>query len=222
MVVAGSVTIPVNTIELTPGSVVAIHNVSWAQFESILDSLGEQRRTRIAYYDGILEIMSPLPAHERPNRIIGYIVTVLLDAGDRPWEDFGSTTFRRQKNMAGLEPDTCFYIDDHADQVRECMMSMDLEVYPPPDLAIEADLTSKTRLDAYRGIGVCEVWIYAEGKLTIHVLQDGEYVESETSPTFPNRAVTDLIPEWVAQALQTGSSQLLKTLRRQLTEESDS
>ncbi len=55
--------------------------------------------------------------------------------------------------MAGLEPDTCFYIDDHPEQVRECMMSTDLEMYLPPDLAIEADLTSKTRLDADRALG---------------------------------------------------------------------
>lgn len=38
--------------------------------------------------------MSPLPAHERPHRIIAYIVTTILDAQDRPWEDFGSTTFK--------------------------------------------------------------------------------------------------------------------------------
>lgn len=44
------------------------------------------------------------------------------------------------------------------------MMSMDLDVYPPPDLAIDADITSKMTLEAYAGIQVPEVWIYNNSK----------------------------------------------------------
>ena len=39
---------------------------------------------------------------------------------------------------------------------------------PPPDLAIETDVTSKTTLDAYEAIAVPELWIYDSGKLTIY------------------------------------------------------
>lgn len=160
--------------------------------------------------------MSPLPAHERPHRMVGYIVTILLDAEGREWEDFGSTTFRRRK-MAGLEPVTCFYIQN-AQQVRSCMRAIDLEVYPPPDLAIEADVMSQTTLAAYRTIAVPEVWIYNDRQLNIHLLQNGEYIESTVSPTFPTVSVLELIPRLVERALQDGSSQMLRQFRQQVNQ----
>jgi Uma2 family endonuclease len=80
---------------------ITIPDVSWEQFEAILAELGSGRSIRIAYSRGTLEIISPLPAHERPHRIIGYIVTTLLDAQERDWEDFGSTTFKQQQRQLG-------------------------------------------------------------------------------------------------------------------------
>ena len=214
MTVAPSVAIPIKDIQLNPGSAISIHNISWEQFEAILAELGEERRTRIAYSKGTLEIMSPLPAHERPHRIIGYLVTTLLDAQERDWEDFGSTTFRKKAKEAGLEPDTCFYIQN-ARQVRDCMR-MDLAIYPPPDLAIESDVTSKTTLDAYESLEVPEVWIYTGEKFTINVLIGSEYAESSTSPTFPDLPILELIPRLVQQAFQEGSSKVLRELRKQM------
>ena len=40
---------------------------------------------------------------------------------------------------------------------------IDLAVDPPPDLAIESDFTSKTRIDAYLAIRVPELWVYDAG-----------------------------------------------------------
>jgi Uma2 family endonuclease len=81
---------------------------------------------------------------------------------------------------------------------------------PPPDLAIETDVTSKTTLDAYEAIAVPELWIYDSGKLTIYFLKDGSYVKSDTSPTFPNIPVTQIIPATVERAWQVGSVQALE------------
>lgn len=215
MTVTTPVRVSIKKIQLAPGSAISISDVTWQEFEAILQELGEERRTRIAYSKGTLEIVSPLPAHERPNRIIGYIVTTLLDAQERDWEDFGSTTFR-QPEKAGLEPDTCFYIRN-AQQVHNCMR-MDLTVYPPPDLAIETDITSETTLDAYMALQVPEVWIYSNGKLTIDVLSSSQYVESATSPTFPDLAITELIPRLVQQALKEGASKVLRELRKQISQ----
>ena len=36
-----SVTIPIRAIELTPGSTISIHNLSWQDFEQLLAELGE-------------------------------------------------------------------------------------------------------------------------------------------------------------------------------------
>ena len=211
-----TVTTPIKTIALSPGSHLLIPNVTWEQYEDLLAELGEERRIpRINYCNGTLELMSPLPAHERPHRIIGYIVTAILDAQRREWEDFGSTTFKKSKR-AGLEPDTCFYIQN-AERVRD-LQRMDMTQDPPPDLAIEADVTSKTTLEAYAVLQVPEVWIYDNGKLKIHLLQNGEYQESAISPTFPDVAIAEIIPQLVQQAFQQGTSTMLRNLRNQMAE----
>ncbi|MCY7279208.1 MAG: Uma2 family endonuclease [Phormidesmis sp. CAN_BIN44] len=215
-----TLTIPINAIELTPGSTVSIHNLSWADFETLLIELGEKRNTRIAYYQGTLEIMSPLAIHERPHRIISDIVKAILDIQERNWEDFGSTTLKRPE-IAGVEPDTCLYIQN-ADRVQGCT-DLDLDDYPPPDLAIEADVTSITALSAYQAMRVPEIWVYRNHKLKIYLL-DGDplrvtcndrYVESSTSPTFPDLSLIDLIPRLVQQAIAQGTSQMLRELRTQ-------
>lgn len=217
MTVAIPVTIPIKNIQLNPGSLMTIYDVTWEQFEAILaEREAEGIRTRIAYHQGILEIMSPLPAHERPHRIIGYIVTTLLDVQERDWEDFGSSTFRKKAKAAGLEPDTCFYIQN-ARKVRD-RKRIDMTIDPPPDLAIEADVTSPTTLDIYEALEVPEVWIYSEEKFTIHVLTAGKYIESPNSPTFPDLPILELIPQLVDRVFQEGSSTMLRELRKQMSE----
>lgn len=208
-----TVTIPIRAIELTPGSTISIHELSWQDFEQILAELGEQRNTRMTYYRGTLEIMSPLALHERPHRIIAYIVTTILDAQERDWDDFGSTTLK-QPQIAGVEPDTCFYIQN-AERVRGCT-NMDLQVYPPPDLAIESDVTSKTTLDAYEALRVPEVWIYNKQRLRIYILEVNGYVESPTSPIFSDLPITELIPPLVEKAINQGTSKMLRELKAQL------
>lgn len=208
-----SVTIPIRAIELTPGSMISIHNLSWQDFEQLLAELGEQRNTRIAYSRGTLEIMSPLALHERPHRIIGDIVKAILDAQERDWEDFGSTTLK-QPEIAGVEPDTCLYIQN-ASCVRGCT-DMDLAVYPPPDLAIESDVTSKTTLDAYESLRVPEVWIYRNRQLKIYILQNGDYAESSVSHIFPNLPISEMIPQLVQKAIDEGTSRMLRELKIQL------
>lgn len=208
-----SVTIPIQAIELNAGSQIRIHNLTWQDFEQLLLDADEKRNTRMTYYRGTLEIMSPLALHERPHRIIADIVKTILEIQDRDWEDFGSTTFKRP-DIAGVEPDTCFYIQN-ADLVRDCT-SMDLSIYPPPDLAIESDVTSKTALNAYESLLVPEVWIYSNQKLAIHILQGDRYVQTNTSLVFPNLAIAEIVPPLVQQAIKQGTSKMLRQLRSYL------
>jgi Uma2 family endonuclease len=214
MTVLNLVKLPITTIDLSPGSHLLINDVTWEQYETLLADLGEERRVpRMNYCDGTLEIMSPLPAHERPHRIIADIVKALLDAQDRAWEDFGSTTFKKPKR-AGLEPDTCFYIQN-AERVR-ALMRMDMDTDPPPDLAIESDVTSKTTLEAYAILQVPEVWIYDNGRLMLYLLQNGDYQGVESSQIFPDLPITTWISQLVQEALTTGTSTMLRNLRRRL------
>ncbi len=207
-----SVTIPIQTIQLTPGSHITIPNLSWEDFEQILIDLGEKRSSRITYYQGTLEIMSPLALHERPHRIIADIVKAILDSQERDWDDFGSTTLKRP-NIAGIEPDTCFYIQN-AQRVQGCT-NLDLKQYPPPDLAIEADVTSKTTLEVYEAMEVPEVWIYKNQQLKIYLLSNQGYSETMNSPTFPDFPLTELIPQLVQKAIHEGTSRMLRDFRQQ-------
>jgi len=206
MIVITPVLKPVSQITLTPGSVVTIPNVSWLEFESILQELGEKRRTRIAYSNSTLEIMVPLLDREIPKDLISDIVKNLLKSAGRRYEPFGSTTFKRE-GAAGVEPDACFYILNYQRMIgRRRLLPDD----PPPDLAIETDVTSKTTIDAYKIIGVPEVWVYDSGRLRIYLLQNGEYVESDMSPNFPEIAIAQLIPATVERAWQVGNLQALE------------
>jgi Uma2 family endonuclease len=210
-----AVTIPLQNIELVPGAPLIVHEVSWPMFESILESL-EGHHLHLAYSKGTLELMSPLPAHERPHRIISDLVKAILDSQERDWEDFGSTTFRDRSKAAGLEPDTCLYTDENAQTVRDCMAQMDLEQYPPPDLAIESDLTSKTTLEAYAALGMPEVWVYQNAQLKIYLLQQGQYVDSNASRLFPSLPILQLIPLWVQRGLAEGAGKVLREFRKGL------
>jgi Uma2 family endonuclease len=210
-----SVTVPIKSIDLRHGSVIAIHALSWHDCENILNELGEDRHTRIAYYQGTLEIMSPMARHERPHRLAGDIIKVILDSQGRDWEDFGSTTFYR-KGKAGVEPDTCLYVTNSA-LVRDCQERVDVDIYPPPDLAIESDVTSKTLLSAYEAIAVPEIWIYRDDGLKIFLLRDSQYVESEHSLLFPDLAIKTLIPRLVSRAIAIGASSMLREFRKSLS-----
>ena len=195
-------------ISLEPGQKVTLQPVSWQGFEEILSKLGERRSSRIAYANKILEIMAPLPEHERSKVLIADLVKTLLKAQKRQWEPLGSTTLKRENMAAGIEPDDCFYIQNYKAAIGK--NRLDLNVDPPPDLAIETDLTSKTELDAYEALKVPEVWIYERNKLKINVLREGRYVESETSPTFPGIAVVEIIPKFMQRAKEVGVSQALE------------
>lgn len=197
---------PVSKMQLTPGSKVTIPDVSWDEFEAILKELGEKRNSRIAYIQGNLEIMVPLPEHEIPKDLISDIVKILLKAKGIKYQPFGSTTYKKQ-GVAGVEPDACFYIQNYQQMIGKRRLQPD---DPPPDLAIETDVTSKTILDAYEAIGVPELWIFDSGKLSIYLLQDGKYIKSEKSPYFEDIPITEIIPDTVERSWQVGSFQALE------------
>lgn len=210
MTAASPVFKPVSQMRLAPGSTVSIQDVSWEEFESILQELGEKRSLRVAYSKSTLEIMVPLPEHEKSKELISDIVKILLKLVGKKYEPFGSTTFKRE-NTAGVEPDACFYIQNYKIMISRRKLEAD---DPPPDLAIEIDVTSQTTLDAYEAIAVPELWIYNSKKLKIYLLSNGHYIESDDSPNFPNIPLTKIIPATVERAWQVGIVQALEEFER--------
>jgi Uma2 family endonuclease len=200
----------ISQIEIPEGQSTILHDIDWLQFESILDDLGEKRRTRIAYLNGVLEIVMPLPQHEKIKVLLADFVKALLEELAIDFEGYGSTTFKAKAKRAGLEPDDCFYIQNNV--AMRGLRKLNMAIDPPPDLAIEVDVTSKTKFDVYRTLGVPELWLY-DKTLKIYILSDGEYIESELSPTFGNIPVRDIIPQFLELSLSEGRSAAMRGFR---------
>ncbi len=204
--------ISLSRIEISAGQKIYLHDISWEEFEQILLELGEKRATRIAYCDGELEIRMPLPEHERIKVLIGNLLVVLLEELDLPWESLGSATFKNARMKTGIEPDDCFYIKNCQAIVGK--KRLDLTIDPPPDLAIEVDLTSPTQIDAYLALGVSEVWQYQQDKLAIFVLIEGSYIESNTSSLFPTLPIKLGISQILERSTELLTSEARKEFRQ--------
>ncbi|WP_271251594.1 Uma2 family endonuclease [Pseudanabaena sp. Chao 1811] len=200
----------ISQIETLARQSTVLNEIGWQQFESILQELGNKRRSRIAYLNGVLEIALPLPESERIKVLIRDFVQVLMDEMEIDFEGFGSTTFKRVDKLAGLEPDDCFYIQNNV--AMRGIRKLDMTIDPPPDLAIEVDVTSKTKFDVYRILGVPELWLYDQS-LKIYILRDGEYVESELSPIFGDIPIRDVILQFLEMSLSQGRSKAMKAFR---------
>jgi Uma2 family endonuclease len=198
-------------IIVKPGQQMLFQDVSWQQFENILEEMGEKRAARISYSDGWLEIMAPLPEHEKDKENIGDLVKILLEALQVDFEPFGSTTLKNERMRQAVEPDTSFYIQNQAAVIGK--NRIDLTIDPPPDLAIEIDITSRTRFDNYELLGIPELWTYTQQGLEISLLQQGKYVKSQSSPNFPDIPIIELVNQYVQQCLTIGRSQAIRNFR---------
>lgn len=129
--------------------------------------------------------MSPLPIHERQKEFVTRMMHVLTEELWLDLECLGSTTYKQEEALQGLEPDTCFYIQ-HAAQVIGKRI-FDLSVDPAPDIAIEIDVTSESlsRFHIYASLGVPELWRYDEEQFEIYHLVGTDYVASPGSLAFP-------------------------------------
>ncbi|MGK7876012.1 MAG: Uma2 family endonuclease [Xenococcaceae cyanobacterium] len=188
------------------------HNVSWQEFEEILAQLGDNRSSRVAYDQGNLEIMTPLPEHEGYKEIIGDLIKDLADELELDYESFGSTTWRQQASLAGSEPDNCFYIQNES-AIRG-RLDIDLTQDPPPDLVLEIDITSKSldRQPIYARLGIPEIWRYDKGVLQIYQLQGGQYQETDVSLAFPSVPVKE-IPDFIVENIALGRRKLRQKFR---------
>ena len=186
---AQALTAPTPPIEGFP---FVLYDVSWETYEKLLEAFAEHPRLRITYYQGTLELMTPLPEHETYSWTLGRLITVLTDELGLEIRGLGSTTWRSKPKAAGKEADECFYIQNEA-VVRD-KLKIDLNTDPPPDLAIEIDISSSSidKMAIYAGLKVPEVWRFNDGKLTIHILTNSGYVESETSLAFGSFPVKEL------------------------------
>ncbi|MCJ8282178.1 MAG: Uma2 family endonuclease [Rivularia sp. ALOHA_DT_140] len=198
-------------IVVPPGQQLIMTDVSWLMYEQLLEEFGEKRGSRINYSEGVLEIMVPLPEHEDDKVIIADLVKVLLEELDIEFRSLGSTTFKSEAMKRGIEADDCFYIKNEA-AIRG-KKRIDLNIDPPPDLALEIDITSRTRFDNYEVLGVGELWRFNGTKLEINVLESGRYIQVDESPHLPGFPLTEVIPQYLKRSKTEGRNKIIKEFR---------
>jgi len=129
-----------------------LRNISWETYEALLRDLHDSS-LRLTYDRGDLELMTVGPIHEWYKSHLRRMIDAATEELNIPIRSGGSTTFRRQLKCLGLEPDECYWVQ-HEPQVRD-RKDLDLDVDPPPDVAIEVENTRSAvnKLAVYAGLG---------------------------------------------------------------------
>lgn len=158
--------------------------------------------------------MSPSSEHEWLGRLIGRMIEAVTEELGIPVRSGGSTTLKDELKQRGLEPDECYYINNEP-AVRG-LDEIDLGVNPPPDLAIEIDITSSSmdQLGIYAALGVPEVWICDGKHLNVYRLQDhGAYAMQDHSPTFPSLP-PETILDFLSRRKESDETSWIQSFRR--------
>jgi Uma2 family endonuclease len=178
-----------SSITSTPARVgeqrVVLNRVSWETYERLLAENTDASSPRFTYDQGVLEIMTLSSRHEEFTEAMAAVAELVAEERGVEFINLGSTTFRRQDLQRGLEPDKCFYLQN-VERIRG-KEEIDLFVDPPPDLAIEVEITSPavSKIPIYALLGVPEVWLADVRGVRILDLTAGEYQSSEQSEVLP-------------------------------------
>jgi Uma2 family endonuclease len=181
-----------STIQAAPGNRLVLYNVPWTTYKRLLRMFDESH-VRMTYDQGTLEIMTLTYGHESYAYLLGRFIDALTEELALPIAGGGSTTFKRRGKKRGLEPDRCYWIAN--EPLVRGKTKIDLRTDPPPDLALEVDVThsSLNRMAIYAALRVPEVWRFDGQTLTFHVLgPDGKYTLATHSLTFPQVAAADV------------------------------
>jgi Uma2 family endonuclease len=163
-----------------------LHGISWETYAQMLEDIGEQPGLRLTYDEGSLEIMTTSALHEYLKSWMAQVIEMMcFQLGIRK-RCGGSFTHKREDLLKGIEPDECYWIQNEP-AVRG-RKEIDLSVDPPPDLAVEVDISRSwlDRIAIFAALRIPEVWCFDGRLLRIHLLQsNGEYGESSTGAAFP-------------------------------------
>ena len=200
---------------------VVLNDVSWATFEALLADT-DHRNSLFTFDRGTLEIMSPSFMNmSRLGRLIGRMIETYTEEMGMPIRSGGSTTLKSELKQRGLEPDECYYVANES-AVRG-LDEIDLSVNPPPDLAIEIDISTSSldQLGIYAALGVPEVWMCDGVHLRIYRLQgDGNYAPQDLSPTFPALPPESIL-DFLARRNNTDETSWIKSFREWVRKSKD-
>jgi Uma2 family endonuclease len=165
--------------------------VPWEAYLFWCDQFWE-RPIRVTYDRGEMEIMSLPNRHEKRKSILARLVETLTIDMEIDIASGGMMTLRREDLRRALEADESYWIANEPEvRGRE---DIDLEVDPPPDLALEIEVSrsAMNRMAIYAALRVPEVWRWDGVVLLVFLLSTrGTYRQSDRSKAFPFLPLTE-------------------------------
>jgi Uma2 family endonuclease len=189
-----------DTIKLPAGTVVRVPG-TWQDYQALLQSLGDRTSPRLKYHQGELKLMVPLPEHGKQLDVVVDLVKVLLRHQGLPFDSYHETTIELPDG-SGIIPDHFFYIGELPVVGKR---RIDWRSDPPPDLAIELDVTSFTSVDDYLPYRVGELWIIRQQQVAIYQFQGDRYLQVPQSRFFPGFDLNAILAQCLQDAYQFGS-----------------
>ena len=189
--------------QLPAATEITFQNVSWEEYEELLEEVGEASGLRISYDEGTLNVMTLSAKHEYYERFLEKMLGCVIVRLGINIRSFGSATMRKEKKRKGNEPDLCFYVQT-ADAIGN-RIELDFETDPPPDVAVEIDIhhDSRKKFSIYAGLEVPELWRFNGDALTIYLLDEESYEEVEASRALP-MLTAEVLTGFLAQLRDEG------------------
>ena len=116
-----------------------LYGVSWENYLRLLEAT-PNLYLRHTYDRGTLEMMSPRLEHDWLGKLLGRMIEAFALSANLPIKSIGSTTIRAAKGGRGLQPDQTYYLA--SEPLVRGKNTYDPKKDPPPDLAIEIDVTN--------------------------------------------------------------------------------
>ncbi|MGE4003425.1 MAG: Uma2 family endonuclease [Planctomycetaceae bacterium] len=194
--------------------VILLGGVTWDQYRAYRDD-PENDGVRMHYADGELLLMTTGILHERISHLLALMLAVWSQFSGTRIMGFGRWTMQEELKKKGLEADNCYYVR-HVSYVQQ-KETLDLAVDPPPDLAIEIDITTHSQLkfDIYAELGVPEVWVCEGDRLVAHRLGGGTYEQVSESRELPGFPI-DVASRFILEHLRDDDATLLDAFRAEL------
>jgi Uma2 family endonuclease len=176
---------------------------TWEGFKLVRQGLQDSPGAKLAFYDGVIEILMPGELHEIFAHIIGYLVTTFLTEKGIP---FVPTRQKDQEceGLASVQADESYCLGRSK---------------PIPDLSIEVVFSSGgiSKLTRYQVLGVPEVWFWQDGILELYHLGADGYQRSDRSqlPGLEDLDI-ELLKRCVLMA-ETDAIEAIRTFRQAIT-----
>ena len=191
-----------------------LENVSWETFVALAD---ERRGSvpRMAYSEGVLEMMSPKRKHENLSCLIGRMIEAYSEIKGIEISSVASVTVKRSDLKKAYEAGESYYVTN-LDQVL-AKEELDFEVDPAPDLVVEVELTSSAidKMELFAAMQVREVWRHDGKNVQFYRWVNGRYESILTSVELPGLDAV-LINRFLERRLQAGETTFIRAFRREI------